>query len=268
MVRVILTGAAGRLGTHLRRALSERGHDVVATDIRQAEAGPAVLLADLADRQAVDGLMTHGADAVVHMGGLSGEAGWADLLDANIVGTYNVFDAARRAGIGRIVYASSYHVVGMYPSAQRPLGTELLPRPDSLYGVSKVFGETLARLYYDKFNIDCLAIRICAANPPKTARETRLWCSPDDLARLVEAGLLHERLGYRIVYGISGNEGAPFVNPDDPELNWSAEHNSSELGLAFAGLPLNPNDPLTERHGGIFAIRGHFDDDPPVQPPI
>ncbi len=260
MARVLLTGAAGRLGTFLHQWLAGRGHDVIGTDIRQPETGPSLIIADLADRDAVDGLMSPDIDAIVHMGGLSGEASWTDILDANIAGTYNIFDAARRAGIGRVIYASSYHVVGMYPTAQRSLGVDAPPRPDSLYGVSKVFGETLARLYHDKFGVDCLAIRICTANPPKTSRETQLWCSPDDLARLVETGLLHEKLGYRVVYGISANDGAFYVNPDDPDLNWSPQHNSSELGLPFAGQRLDPADPLNERHGGIFALRGHFED--------
>lgn len=264
MARVLLTGAAGRLGTYLHHWLLGRGHDVIGTDIRQPETGPALVIADLADRDAVDVLMTQGVDAIVHMGGLSGEASWTDILDANISGTYNIFDSARRAGITRIIYASSYHVVGMYPTAQRPLGIDAPPRPDSLYGVSKVFGETLARLYHDKFGIDCLAIRICTANLPKTSREAQLWCSPEDLAQLVETGLLHDKLGYRIIYGISANDQAFYINPNDADLNWSAEHDSSELGLPFAGLPLDPNDPLNQRHGGIFAIRGHFEDDPPT----
>ncbi|HEY8575216.1 MAG TPA: NAD(P)-dependent oxidoreductase [Devosia sp.] len=260
MVKLLLTGAAGRLGSYLHQWLAERGHEVLATDIRQPDDGPPLTIADLADRGAVDALMARGVDAIVHMGGLSTEARWEDILNANIAGTYNVFEAARHARVRRIVYASSYHVVGMYPTVQRPLGVEALPRPDSLYGVSKIFGETLARLYYDKFGLECLAIRICTANPPKTTRETQLWCSREDLANLIETALLHDKLGYRIVFGVSANAGAFYANPADSDLGWSPHHNSAELGLPFAGLPLDPADPLNERHGGIFAIWGHFED--------
>jgi uronate dehydrogenase len=268
VARILLTGAAGRLGTYLHQWLVERGHDVVGTDICRPATGPALVVADLADRDAVDGLMTDGLDAVVHMGGLSKEAPWKDILDINIAGTYNVFEAARTAGVGRVIYASSYHVLGMYPTIQRPLGIEAPPRPDSLYGVSKVFGETLARLYYDKFGIECLAIRICTANPPKTTRETILWFSREDLARLIETGVLHEKLGYRLVFGISANEDAFYVNPDDPALGWSPQHDSSELGHPLAGLSLDPDDPLNERQGGIFALWGHLDDEPVGKAPF
>ena len=95
------------------------------------------------------------------------------------MGAYNVFEAARKAGVGRVVFASSYHVQGMYPTGEVPIELTDPFRPDSLYGVSKAFGETLSRLYFDKFGVECLAIRICTAGQPGTPREARLWFNRD-----------------------------------------------------------------------------------------
>ncbi|KKB13514.1 hypothetical protein VE25_01390 [Devosia geojensis] len=260
MAQILLTGAAGQLGSHLRAWFAREGRPVLATDIRQPEAGEPVEIADLADRAAVDRLMAQDIAAVVHFGGMAKEAGWQTILEANIMGAYNVFEAARKAGVGRVVYASSYHVLGMHPVVDEPLGLGAPVRPDSLYGVSKVFGEALGRLYFDKFGVECLAIRICTAGTPGTARECRLWCSRDDLARLVSRGLDMPDLGYRTVFGISDNADAWFVNEPDPGLGWRPRHSSSELGLPYAADPLDPADPRNQRRGGVFAEWPHFDD--------
>lgn len=260
MPNILLTGASGSLGTHMRRWFARRGRSVVSTDIRAPADGGEVRIADLSDGDAVDRLMTDDISAVVHLAGYAKEAGWQTILDANIVATYNVFEAARKAGVRRIVYASSYHVVGMYPADDLPLGVEAQVRPDSLYGVSKAFGESLARLYFDKFGIECLAIRICSANDPGTPREARLWCSRDDLAGLVEAGLDTKDLGYRMVYGISDNPNAPLPVEDGSQLGWRPEHNSLELNSHDPRVELEPADPRHRWLGGAFALWGHPDD--------
>jgi uronate dehydrogenase len=259
MPQILLTGASGRLGTHLRAWFGKAGRAVLATDISPPEDAGPVEIADLADRTAVDRLMAEDISAVVHFGGMAKEAGWQTILDANIVGTYNVFEAARKAGVKRIIYASSYHVLGMHPTGDVPLGPDATLRPDSLYGVSKVFGETLGRLYFDKFGIECLAIRICTAGNPGTPREARLWCNRDDLARLVERGLDIETLGYRTVFGISANQDAFLVNPPDDDLGWKPEHASSEI-TPMANEALDPADPRNRLLGGTFPQRPHPDD--------
>lgn len=260
MPQILLTGASGRLGTHLRAWFAARGRAVLATDIVAPEDGGPVEIADLADRAAVDRLMARDISAVVHFGGMSKEAGWQTVLDANIVGAYNIFEAARKAGVNRVVFASSYHVQGMYPLDATPIALGDAYRPDSLYGVSKAFGETLSRLYFDKFGIQCLAIRICTAGNPGTPREARLWCNRDDLAALVERGLDMPDLGHRAVFGISNNPNAFYVNPPDPELGWVPQHSSTELGHPDPHAPLDPTDPRHLHTGGIFANWGHFDD--------
>jgi uronate dehydrogenase len=260
MPTILLTGAAGALGTHLRRWFAERGRMVLATDITPPEDGDEVAIADLSDLAAVRRLMEQDIAAVVHFAARAQEDRWQAILDANIVATYNVFEAARRAGVHRVIYASSYHAVGMYPTDELPLDPSAEFRPDTLYGVSKVFGEAVARLYFDKFGIECLVIRICTAGTPGTPREARLWCNRDDLARLVEAGLDAPALGYRMIYGISNNPNAPVPIAGEGALGWRPEHGAEELGGPSPHAPLDPADPSNERLGGGFAQWGHFDD--------
>ena len=142
MSRILLTGASGYLGTQLRPALVAQGHAVLATDMRPAPDGTPTELADLADAAAIDALMAQQPDAVLHLGGMANEGDWDLILRANIMGCYNIFEAARRHGVRRVIYASSYHVAGFYPTAQAPLPVDVPFRPDTLYGVSKAFGET------------------------------------------------------------------------------------------------------------------------------
>ncbi len=160
----------------------------------------------------------------------------------------------------RVIFASSYHVVGMYEASELPLGPDAPVRPDTLYGVSKVFGETLARFYFDKFGIECLCIRISTAGNPATPREARLWCNRDDLAGLVEVALDAETLGYRVVYGISDNPRAPLPVESGSNLGWRPAHSSLELGAPDPREELDPAEPKHQRLGGVFALWGHPDD--------
>jgi uronate dehydrogenase len=262
MSKVLLTGASGRLGTHLRRWFDERGRAYLATDIVAPDDGAPVEITDLADRPAIDKLMTQDISAVVHFGGMSKEAGWQTILQSNLVGSYNIFESARQAGVNRVVFASSYHAQGMYPLGETPISVSDPFRPDSLYGVSKAFGETLSRLYFDKFGIACLCIRICTAGQPGSPREARLWCNRDDLASLVDHALNHPHLGHRTVYGISDNPNAFYINPPDTAFGWAPAHNSLELGTPDPRVPLDPTDPRHRLTGGIFAEWGHYDDMP------
>lgn len=260
MPQILLTGASGKLGSHLRQWFVARGRAFLATDIIAPEDGAPMEIADLADREAVDRLMAQDISAVVHFGGMAKEAGWQTVLEANIMGTYNIFEAARKAGVGRVIFASSYHAQGMYPTTEVPIGIDAPYRPDSLYGVSKAFGETLSRLYFDKFGVECLAIRICTAGNPGTPREARLWFNRDDLASLVERALEIEVLGHRIIYGMSDNPNGFFVNRPDADLGWSPAHGALELGSPDPRQPLDPDDPRHRWTGGVFAQWGHFDD--------
>jgi uronate dehydrogenase len=260
MPQILLTGASGRLGTHLRHWFTARGRAFLATDIVPAPDGAPVEIADLADRAAVDRLMAQDISAVIHFGGMSKEAGWQTVLEANIMGSYNIFESARKAGVTRVILASSYHAQGMYPVEDTPIAVADPFRPDSLYGVSKAFGETLSRLYFDKFGIECLALRICTAGQPGTTREARLWFSRDDMASLVDHALDIPKLGHRTLFGISNNPDAYCLNPPDPDFGWTPAHTSLELGTPDPRAPLDPTDPRNHLVGGIFTQWGHFDD--------
>jgi len=258
MPKTLLTGASGRLGSYLRERFAASGRPLLATDLVAPADGGEVVLADLADRAAVEALMQD-IEAVVHFGGMANEAPWQTILEANIAGTYNVFEAARQAGVKRVIYASSYHVLGMHKVSDAPLDRHAEVRPDSLYAVSKLFGENLSRLYYDKFGIACLNVRICAANNPGSQRDLKIWCDREDLARLVFAGLDARELGYRTVFAMSDNAGAWYVNEPDQMLGWKPEHGSGELPVPAGGWP-EPAPEVAVLQGGGFAVRGHFED--------
>ena len=206
---VLLTGAAGGVGTFLRESLPGYGYRLRLTDIVPVPGAPDALTVDLRDQDAVRAA-ARGVDAIVHLGGLSLEDTFENILDANIRGGYHLYEAARLEGVPRVVFASSNHAVGFVPRPEQP-GGEQLPvdvpfRPDSYYGLSKCFGESLASLYADKYGVETVSIRIgsCFATP----RDTRMlatWLSPADAARLFHAALTAPKVHHSVVYGISAN---------------------------------------------------------------
>lgn len=168
-----------------------------------------MIVGDITDPAVLDYACT-GVEAVVHLAGIAGEAPWEDIRSANVDGTYQVFEAARRAGVERIVYASSNHAAGFTPrpeSGELPSDTPL--RPDTLYGVSKAFGEALGRYYFDRYGlrVACLRIGHCAVEPINDRPAHAAWLSPGDTARLVNACLRSPVLTYAIVWGVSANTG-------------------------------------------------------------
>jgi uronate dehydrogenase len=251
--RLLLTGAAGKLGGWLRPQLARRPEGLRSTDLRPlapALPGEEVVEADLADAAAVDRAVA-GCGAIVHFGAVSVEDSFDAILQANIVGTHNLLEAARRHGVRRIVYASSIHVVGFYPTSER-IDADAPPRPDSYYGVAKAFGENLARLYVEKAGMEVACLRIGVAQPePTSPRNLWTWLSLPDLLRLVETCLDAPRLGFAILYGISDNRRrwwdnarstVPFLPQDDAER------------FADRLLPdrRDPEDPGVRYHGGPF----------------
>jgi len=252
---VLLTGAAGTLGGWLRPALARRAGGLLSSDIRAfgpALAGETIRLADLADAAAIERL-AEGVGAIVHLGAIGVEDSFERILQANIVGTHNVFEAARRHGVKRIVYASSIHTVGFYPTTQRIDATAPY-RPDSYYGVSKIFGESLARLYVDKSGLEiaCLRIGVCLPEP-KAPRNLWTWLSVPDLVRLVEACLAAPQLGFAVVYGISDNRRRWWDNTGsaiDYRPQDDAERHAARL--LPDGDRRDPEDPGVKYHGGPF----------------
>ena len=250
---VLITGAAGDIGTHLRRELAGRFRFRL-SDLRTIKGKSkdhTFMRADIA--RLADALrITKGVDAIVHLGGYSVEGSWKDIHAANILGCYNVFEAARRNGVRRIVFATSNHAVGFYRRDQT-IDHRVYPKPDSRYGVSKVFGEMLASLYADKYGIEVLCIRIGNVNPlPIDKRRLSIWISPRDIAQLVSIGIEHPEIRFEIVYGVSANARSWYDNSNARRLGYRPEDDSEAYAPEVLARE-KPGDRRAERYqGGVF----------------
>ena len=266
MKTILITGAAGGIGTHLRRELAGR-YALRLSDVRPLApgAGETFVPADLSD---MDALLraTQGVDALLHLGGYSVEGPWQDILDANIVGAYNAFEAARRNGVPRVLFATSNHAVGFY-RRDETIDHHVVPRPDSRYGVSKVFGEALASLYADKYGMRVFCIRIGNVAPaPIDERRLSIWISPRDLAQLVTIGIEHPDVRHEIVYGISGNTRAWYDNSNAARLGYRPLADSE--AYAAEGLARErPGDPRAAMYqGGAFVVEESIENPAPRPP--
>ncbi|CAN7331702.1 NAD-dependent epimerase/dehydratase family protein [Variovorax sp. LjRoot178] len=232
---ILITGAAGIVGTGLRRELAPDRLKLRLLD-RQLISGLSdneeSVVGDIADRAALRRAM-QGVRAVVHLAGCTTDADIEAQIDGNVRGAFNVFDAAREAGVERVVFASSHHVVGYYPRTRR-IGTGVLLRPDSRYGLTKAFGEQAGAMYADKHGLRVLCIRIGYADDrPADRRRLSIWVSWRDLAQLVRIGLSHPQLRYAVVYGVSNNTRGFFDNEAAFRLGYrpmdDAEVHAAEL---------------------------------------
>ena len=262
--KVLLTGAAGGVGTQLRQSGTR-----LAKTVRLSDRKPCDNLAaheedfplDLADFDAVSEAVK-GCDAIVHMGGQAIEAAWKTILDSNISGGYHIYEAARRHGVKRVIYASSVHAIGYYDRTDMIDG-HVPTRPDSLYGVSKTFVENLARYYHDKFGIESVCIRIGSCFPEPTDRRHLItWLSYRDCRQLVERCLSAERVGFMVVYGMSNNAQAFWDNRAAAVLGYKPEDSADDYrDKVFASTKQgNPDDPAVRFQGGSFCTAGHFED--------
>jgi uronate dehydrogenase len=254
MKTILITGAAGDVGTHLRRELAGK-YRIRASDLRPLKkvANELFMRADIS--KMADCLrVTKGVDAIVHLGGYSVEGPWEGILSANIVGCYNVFEAARRNGVKRILFPTSNHATGFYRRDQT-IDHHVYIKPDSRYGVSKVFGEALGSLYADKYGMEVFCMRIGNVNPvPIDKRRLSLWFSPRDLAQLVTIGIEHPDIRFEIVYGISGNKRAWYDDANAHRLGYQPQDDSEVFADAILARE-KPGDPIAERYqGGVFCV--------------
>lgn len=254
---VLLTGAGGKVARAVRPYLAARCQTLRLTDIAVNDDDPAadeMHRADLADPARVRELL-QGVDAVVHFAGYPREADWPALLHANVQAVACLWEAAVDAGVQRIVYASSNHAVGYYPRSQR-IDADAPARPDSRYGVTKVFMEALASLHADKHGLRALGIRIGSCGPrPVDARALAHWVHPEDLAQLIGIGLT-AHLHHQVVYGVSANRRSWYDNRAAEQLGYQPVHSADgfEPSLLHAVSP----DPVAEHfQGGSFAAAGH-----------
>lgn len=208
MKRVLMTGAAGGIATMIRPLVAPIYPEIVLSDVKEPKEllpNETFVPAELADIASVE-RACEGIDGIIHLGGYSVEGPWETILQSNIIGCYNLFEAARRKGVKRVVFASSNHAIGFYPRVRR-IGVDVVPRPDSRYGVSKIFGEGLGSLYADKHGMRVLSIRIGnVGEKPLDKRRLSIWIKPSDLVQLIRIGLEHPDLRYEVMYGASNNE--------------------------------------------------------------
>ena len=252
MKKVLITGAAGDVGTHLSRELAGK-YRLRLSDKRPMKApkGQTFFKADIS-KMSEALRITRGVDAIVHLGGYSVEGPWEGILSANIIGCYNVFEAARRNGVKRILFPTSNHAVGFYRRDQT-IDHRIYPRPDSRYGVSKVFGEALGSLYADKYGMQVFMMRIGNVNPvPIDKRRLSIWFSPRDLAQLVSIGIDHSGIKFEIVYGISGNTRAWYDNANAIRLGYRPQDDSEVFAKEILEKE-QPGDATAEKYqGGVF----------------
>jgi uronate dehydrogenase len=255
MKTVLITGAAGDVGSHLRRELAGK-YRIRASDLRdlaQKFKDQQFMRADISDFK--DALrITRGVDAVVHLGGYSVEGPWQGILSANIVGCYNVFEAARRNGVKRILFPTSNHATGFYRRDQT-IDHRVYPKPDSRYGVSKVFGEALGSLYAYKYGMEVFCMRLGNVNPaPIDKRRLSIWISPRDLAQLVTIGIEHPEIRFEIVYGVSGNARSWYDNSNAVRLGYRPQDDAEAYAAQILARE-KPGDPVAEKYqGGVFVV--------------
>lgn len=256
---VLVTGAAGGIGTLMRPRLARPGRVLRLLDVAPIEPGPdeEAVRASVTDLAAVIEAC-RGVDAVLHLGGRSLEAPWDRIMETNIDGTYKVFEAARRAGVPRVIFASSNHAVGYHTPDEYPLSEDVPPLPDTYYGVSKVAGEALGALYHHRYGLDVICVRILTCFPkPPDQRALSTWLSPDDCARLFEACLSAEKPGYRIVYGVSANTRGGWVSLDGArELGYQPQDDAEVFAAELTAErgELSPDDELFRYLGGGFTF--------------
>ncbi|HST63741.1 MAG TPA: NAD(P)-dependent oxidoreductase [Mycobacteriales bacterium] len=253
--KVLVTGAAGSIGRITCAGLAARGWKVrgldrVPLDGVDGLADPPVV-ADVQDAAAVRTAVA-GVEAVVHLAGIPTEAPFAEILAANVLGTFHVFDAARREGVRRVVYASSNHAVGYTPRTEL-VGVDVRPRPDTYYGVSKVAGEALGSLMADRYGLEVVCLRIGSWKPyPETVPELSTWISPADGVRLVSAALTAPDVGFAVAYGISANTRAWWDLAPARALGYLSVDDAEDYAERVVAAQGGADDPAGAHLGGTY----------------
>ena len=257
MTTIALTGANGRLGSYLREPLAQYSTKLISSDltadIGKTYEGEVYRRCDVAEMDQVMPML-EGVDTVVHMASIVDEAPFEKLLGPNFIGAYNIWEAAHRQGVKRIVFASSIHAVGMYPRNEF-IGTDVEHRPDSFYGLAKCFTEDLGRMYWEKRGLESVHLRILSCAQVTSERALGTWLSYDDMIQLVMKSIQSPVVGFTIAYGVSNNDRAPVDNANAAFLGYRPKDNAETFAeeiLAKSG-PADPSDLAQTCHGGAFA---------------
>jgi uronate dehydrogenase len=264
MQSVLVTGAAGGIGTELRKLLKGVYPRIRWSDIkRPADLRPdeEFMQADLADMAAVEKI-TAGVDGIVHLGGYSIEGPWDTILNANIIGCYNIFEAAYRNKVKRVVFASSNHAVGFYPRSQK-IGVDVTVHPDSRYGISKAFGEAVGAFYADKHGLRVTGLRIGNfGDMPIDQRRLSIWLKPQDLVQLIRIGLEHPDIRFEIFYGMSDNAAAWWDNSNARKFGYKPTGKAEDFrAQAMEAQKQLPPDPIGDKYQGGTFCSAEYDAD-------
>jgi uronate dehydrogenase len=261
MRTVLVTGAAGGIGGRLRKLLKGVYPELRWSDIKRPpdlRNDETFVQADLARMKDVEAAVA-GVDGIVHLGGLSVEHPWDQILPANIEGTYNLFEAARRHKVKRVVFASSNHAVGFYPR-RRKIGIDEPVRPDGYYGLSKAFGEAIGALYAYKYGLRVTSLRIGnVADAPPNQRILSIWLKPEDLVQLIRIGLEHPDIRCEIFFGASDNDRAWWDNESAFRFGYKPSGRAEDYrDAALAAQTKLPADRVGDWYqGGPFCSDGY-----------
>jgi len=259
--RLVLTGAAGHIGKVIRPTLNTWCHCLRLSDmtsIQDLSDTEEYIQCGLDDSDLVNQLLKD-VDAVIHLGGVSDEAPYDLILKANIIGVFNLYESARINGVKRIIFASSNHVTGFY-GQNEVINSSMPPKPDGHYGISKAYGENLARFYYDRYQIETVCIRIGSAYPqPRNLRDLSTWISFEDLEQLIFKSLSVTKAGFTVVYGVSNNDRIWWDNNPAKHIGYKPKDNAeiwaNELYLKET---IDLKDSENHFQGGSFVNKGPF----------
>lgn len=257
MKKLVLTGAAGRLGSYLREPLSKMCEELVSTDISDdigaLYPGERFAKADVAVYDEIAPLL-EGADMVIHFGAIVDEKPFPELLGPNFVGSYNIWEAAYQHGLKRVVYASSIHAVGMHKKSDF-IGIDAPHKPDTFYGLAKCFSEDLASMYWDKRGLEAVCLRILSCAQVNNPRALGSWLSYDDLIQLVTRAVDTPTVGFSVVYGVSDNDRVPVDNAKASFLGYRPKDNAEQFAAEILAdaPPADLKDPAQIYQGGPFA---------------
>jgi uronate dehydrogenase len=256
MKNILITGAAGKIGDALRKGLRGSYPLIRLVDIAPLgtiEANEQHHMSDICDMASIEKTMTD-IDCVVHLAGVPEEAAWETVLPLNIEGCYNVFEAARRSGVKRVIFASSNHAIGFH-RRERFIDNTVDPRPDSRYGVSKVFGEALGRLYADKYGISVACLRIGTFRTPDRPAESRqllTWISHRDMVQLVQRCIDYPNYHFVTVYGVSNNLRSRWDNTNVKFLGYRPQDDSEIFAAEILALATKENEIAGQFHGAHY----------------